>query len=167
LTRVTDQVKELFTPPARYDPLVPKHVTAAVLYSVGGIVFVNMALLWLSGIFGWKVFGHAWPLEIIAVGCLLSALMAALANPWLLIPAGIVTGNGLLFSYYALTGWWNHWTFLWPLEPLLVGASIVAPFLLVRQGSRGNWLARRIGLASIGLAVIIFFISVLFGIILP
>ena len=64
LTRITGQVKDLFTPPARYDRLVPKHVTAAALYSVGGIVFVNMALFWLSGIFGWKVFGHAWPLEI-------------------------------------------------------------------------------------------------------
>jgi serine/threonine protein kinase len=167
LTKVTDRVKELFTPPVRYDRLVPKHVTAAILYSAGGIVFVNMTLLWLSGIFGWKVFGHAWPLEIIAVGSLLSALMAALANPWLLIPAGIVMGNGLVFSYYALTGWWSHWTFLWPLEPLLVGVSIVAPFLLVRQGSRGNWLARRVGLTLIGLAVIVFLFSVLFGIALP
>ncbi len=93
--------------------------------------------------------------------------MAALAIPWLLIPAGILMGNGLLFSYYALTGWWNLWTFLWPLEPLLVGLSIVAPFLLVRQGERGNWLARRIGLAMIGLAVIVFLFSVLFGIVLP
>jgi hypothetical protein len=167
LTKITGQVKTLFTPPAKYGESAPKHVTAAVLYSVGGIVFVNMALLWLSGLFGWKVFGHAWPLEIVAVGVLLSALMAALATPWLLIPAGIVMSNGLLFSYFALTGWWNHWTFLWPLEPLLVGLSIVAPFLLVRQGQRGNWLARRIGIVLITVAVIIFIISVLVGIALP
>jgi len=167
LTKITDQVKTLFTPPVKYSELSPKHVTAAVLYSAGGIVFVNMALLWLSGIFGWKVFGHAWPMEIVAVGVILSALMAALATPWLLIPAGIVMGNGLLLSYYALTGWWSHWTFLWPLEPLLVGLSIVAPFLLVRQGPRGNWLARRIGIVLIAFAVIIFIISVLVGIALP
>jgi serine/threonine protein kinase len=167
VTRITDQVRKIFTPPAKFEPVAPRHVTAAALYSVGGIVFVNMVLLWLSGIFGWKVFGHAWPLEIIAVGVLLSALMAALATPWLLIPAGILMGNGVLFSYYALTGWWNHWAFLWPLEPLLVGASIVAPFLFVRQGNRGNWLARRIGLALIGLAGLIFLFSVFFGIVLP
>ena len=167
LTRITHQVRQLFIPPAKYEQVTPKHVSAAALYSVGGIVFVNLVLLWLSGIFGWKVFGHAWPLEIVAVGVLLSALMAALANPWLLIPAGILMGNGLLFSYYALTGWWTHWTFLWPLEPLLVGLSIVAPFLLVRQESRGNWLARRIGIVFIAIAVIIFIISVLFGIVLP
>jgi tRNA A-37 threonylcarbamoyl transferase component Bud32 len=167
LAAALDQLRRLFTPPSRFEPLAPKHVAAAALYSVGGIVFVNLALLWLSGIFGWKVFGHAWPLEIVAVGVLLSALMAALAVPWLLIPAGILMGNGLLFSYFALTGWWSHWTFLWPLEPLLVGLSIVAPFLLVRQGLRGNWLSRRIGLALIGLAVLLFFLSVIFGSLLP
>ena len=166
LTGRMDQVRHLFTPPANYDMVTPKHVTAAVLYAIGGIVFVNLVLLWLSGIFGWKVFGHAWPLEIVAVGGLLSALMAALASPWLLIPAGIVMGNGLLFSWFALTGRWDLWTYLWPLEPILVGLSIVAPFLLTRQGSRGNWLARRIGLVFIAVAVIIFFCSVLFAIIL-
>ena len=167
LNNITDQVRTIFTPPAKYGAVPPKHVTAATLYSVGGIVFVNMALLWFSGIFGWKVFGHAWPLELVAVGVLLSALMAALANPWMLVAAGIVMGNGFLFSYYAVTGWWNHWTFLWPLEPLLVGVSIVAPFFLIRQGQRGNWLARRIGLVLIGLAGIVSFFSVLLGIVLP
>ena len=167
LTRITEQVKDLFTPPARYERVIPKHVNAAVLYSVGGIIFVNMVLLWLSGIFGWKVFAHAWPMEITAVGVLLSALMAALAIPWLLIPAGILMGNGLLFTYFTLTGFWSHWTFLWPLEPILVGFSIIAPFLLVRRGPRGNWLTRRIGIVLIGSAGILFILSVLFGIIIP
>jgi serine/threonine protein kinase len=167
LPRITESVKILFTPPARYGDVPPKHVTAAALYSVGAIIFVNMVLIWLGGIFGVKVWGHAWPLEIIAAGILLSALMAALANPWLLVPAGILMGNGLLFSFFTLTGWWSLWTILWPLEPLLVGVSIVAPFWMVRQGRRGAWLARRIGIALVGLAVVIFFFSVLFGIVLP
>ena len=145
----------------------PKHVTAAALYSVGGILFVNMALIWLGGIFGAKVWGHAWPLEIIPVGVLLSSLMAALANPWMLVPAGILMGNGLLFSFYSLSGWWSLWTIFWPLEPLLVSLSIVAPFWLMRQGKRGAWLARRIGIALVGLAVVVFFLSVFFGIVLP
>jgi hypothetical protein len=76
-------------------------------------------------------------------------------------------GNGLLFSFFTLTGWWSLWTILWPLEPLLVGVSIVAPFWLMRQGRRGAWLARRIGIALLGLAVAIFFFLVLFGIVLP
>ena len=167
LNRITEQVRDLFTPPAKIDQVNPKRVVAAALYSVGALVIVNMVLLWLGGIFGVKVWNHAWPLEIVAVGVLLSALMAALAIPWMLIPAGIVMANALLFTFYAMTGWWNLWTFLWPAEPLLVGLSIVAPFLLVRQGQRGNWLARRIGFALIGLAGIIFIFSVLFGIFLP
>jgi serine/threonine protein kinase len=161
---ITDKVKAMFTAPTRFGEIRPKHVTASVLYSVGGIVALNMLMLWLSGIFGWKVFGHCWPLELVAVGVLLSALMAAIASPWLIIPAGILLGNGLLFSYYSLTGWWYQWTYLWPLEPLLVIISIVAPFLLQRQGQRGAWLARRIGMAMIALAIIVVMISLLVGI---
>jgi serine/threonine protein kinase len=167
LTKITDSVKILFTPPADYTELTPNHVTAATLYSVGAILCVNLVLLWLGPIFGWKIFGHAWPMELVGAGILLSALMAALANPWLLVPAGIVMGNGILLSFYSLTGWWSLWTILWPLEPILVGISIITPFFLLRQGHRGNWLARRIGFVFIGLAVVIFFFSVLFGIVLP
>ncbi len=167
LTDITNRTKAFFTPPPKIEKVTQEHVTAATLYSVGGIVFVNMFLLWLSGIFGGKVWVHAWPLEVIAVGVLLSALMAALAIPWMLIPAGIVVGNGLLFAFYALTGWWSLWKVFWPLEPILVGISLVAPFFIVRQGQRGNWLARRIGIALVGLAVVVFLISIIFGIVLP
>jgi serine/threonine protein kinase len=167
LTKITDRVKTIFTPPLKYGEVTPKHVTAAVLYSVGGIVFFNMVLIWLGGIFGVKVWVHSWPLELIAVGVLLSSLLAALAIPWMLIPAGIVIGNGLLFTFFTLTGLWPLWTILWPLEPILAGICIVAPFYLIRQGRRGAWLSRRIGIAMIGAAVIVFFFSVLFGTILP
>ncbi len=63
----------------------------------GGIVIANMLMLWLSGIFGWKVFGIIWPMELVVVGVLLIALMIALPTVWLLIPGGIVLGNGFLF----------------------------------------------------------------------
>jgi serine/threonine protein kinase len=167
LARITTQVKTLFTPPAQYGEELPRHVTAAVLYSVGGIVVVNMTLIWLSGIFGWKMFGRGWPMEILAVGVLLAALMAALANPWMIIPAGIVMGNGILFSYYAMTGWWNQWTVLWPLEPILVAVCIFAPFIIRREGTRGQWLARRIGIVMVAAAVLVFALSLLIGIIKP
>ena len=112
-----------------------QNVRGAVLSSVAGIVIANMLMLWVSGIFGWKVFGHIWPLELVVVGGLLFALMSSLPSPWLLIPGGIVLGNGFLFSYYALSGNWQHWTFLWPLEPLLVAGSIIAPFFLNQRGT--------------------------------
>jgi serine/threonine protein kinase len=163
---ITDKIKTMFTPPARISEINPKHVTASVLYSVGGIVGLNMLMIWLSGIFGWKVYGHCWPLELVAVGVLLSALMASLPSPWLIIPAGIVLGNGVVFSYYSLTGWWNQWTYLWPLEPILVIVSIIAPFLMTRLGKRGNWLARRVGIVLIAFSTILIGFSLLVGIIL-
>ena len=167
LTRITDQVKTVFTPPARYGEVPPKHVTAATLYSVGAIVVVNMTLIWLSGIFGWKIFGRGWPTELLAVSILLAGLMAALANPWLIIPAGIVMGNGLLFSYYTLTGWWSQWKVFWPLEPILLGVCIIMPFMLQRQGNRGFWLARRVGIVMVAVAVFIIVLSLLIGIVKP
>jgi serine/threonine protein kinase len=167
LNAITTRVRTLFTPPSRIADVKKKHVAASVLYAVGGLVVLNMVMLWLSGIFGWKVFAHCWPLELIAVGVLLSAMMASLATPWLLIPAGIVMGNGLLFSYFALSGWWTQWKFLWPLEPLMVGFSIIAPFLLRRQEARGEWLARRVGIVLVVLAVAVIVFSLLVGIVIP
>ncbi len=164
---ITDKAKAFLTVPNRIVKVERKHITASVLYSVGGIAALNMVMLWLSGIFGWKVYTHCWPLEIIAVGVLLASLMASLATPWLLIPTGIVLGNGLLFSYYALSGWWTHWKVLWPLEPLLVGASIIAPFILVRKGILSSWLARRIGVVMVVASVLVIVFSLLVGIVIP
>ena len=164
---ITDKVKTMFTPPKRYTQVPPRHVPASILYSVGGLVALNMLMIWLSGIFGGKIFAHGWPMEILAVGILLAAMMASTASPWLVIPAGILLSNGLLFTYFALTSRWNQWLYLWPLEPILVGASIVAPFFLTRLGLRGSWLARRVGILMVALAVIVVLLSILAGIALP
>jgi serine/threonine protein kinase len=167
ITRITQNVKEFLTPPARAGEVKPRHVTASVLYSVGALVALNMVLLWLSGIFGWKVYSHCWPLEIIGCAVLLSALMASLPSPWMLIPAGILMGSGVLLSYFSLSGLWDQWTYLWPLEPIFVVVSIVAPFQAVRRKPGGNWWARRLGIILIFLAVIIEIVSLLIGISLP
>jgi hypothetical protein len=50
--------------------------------------------------------------------------MEATGSVWLLIPTGIILGNGYILTYYALTGFWRHWAFFWPLEPLLIGVTI-------------------------------------------
>jgi hypothetical protein len=51
-------------------------------------------------------------------------IMEAASSVCLLIPTGIILGNGFIFGYYALTGLWVHWAFFWPLEPLLIGGTI-------------------------------------------
>lgn len=159
-----NKAKTIFTPPAGLTEVPRQNVNRAVLYSVAGIVIANMLMLWVSGIFGWNVFGHIWPLELVVVGILLVALMVSLPSPWLIIPGGIVLGNGFLLSYFALSGKWQNWTFLWPLEPLLVAGFIIAPFLLKRLGAGGLWLTRRIGNILLILSGIDFILSLVIGI---
>jgi hypothetical protein len=143
----------------------PQNVRKAVLLSVAGIVLANILMLWVGGIFGWRIYGHLWPMELVVLGGLLLALMAALPSFWLLIPGGIVLGNGFLFSYFSFTGMWSHWAILWPLEPLLIAVSIIAPFLLKQRGTSGLWLTRRIGQTLLILAWSVFVVSLFIGII--
>jgi serine/threonine protein kinase len=156
--------KTIFTPPTGLTEVPRLNVGRGVLFSIAGIVSANMLMLWVSGIFGWKIFGHIWPLELVVVGILLVSLMSSLPSAWLIIPGGIVLGNGFLFSYYALSGRWQNWTFLWPLEPFLVAVSIVAPFLLIHRGTAGLWITRRIGNMLIILSVIVFVVLLIIGI---
>ncbi len=160
-------IKAAFEPPADLQEIRPKRVGQVALYSVGWLLLVNIALLWASGVFGWKTFEHAWPMELLAVSTLLAAIMAALANPWMLIPAGILAGNGFLFAYYSLTGWWRHWIVFWPLEPILVGACIVGAALLNQRGQRGRWLSRRFGILMAAASVIAFIPILILSVLLP
>jgi len=162
---LVDKVRTFFRPPANLDQVHPQNVNRAVFYSIAVIVLANIIMIWVSGIFGWNVFGRIWPMELVVAGVLLGALMAALANYWLLIPAGIVSGNGFLFTYFSLTGVWKNWTLLWPLEPILIGLSIVLPFMLKSRGERGRWLVRRIGIVLLVLSAIVFVLSLIVGII--
>jgi len=157
------KARTIFTPPSDLTEVRPQNVRGAVLSSVAGVMIANMLMLWVSGIFGWKVFGRIWPMELVVVGVLLVALMSSLPSPWLLIPGGIMLGNGFLLSYFALSGKWHNWAFLWPLEPLLIAGSIIAPFLLKRRGAVGLWLTRRIGNILLILSGIVFVVSLVAG----
>ncbi len=154
----TGAFKTLFKPPALVteELIQPRYVKQAVLSSVLALVFANLCTIWASGITGWATFGHAWPMELLLVGLLLSLLMASLATPWFAIPDGIVLGNGLILGYFSLTGWWAHWVYAWPLEPILVAGSILGAFWLARQGKAGRWASRRIGMVLGGLSAITF-----------
>ena len=158
------KTKTIFAPPPGLSEVHPQNVRRAVLSSVAGIVIANMLMLWVSGIFGWNVFGRIWPMELVVVGILLISLMVSLPSPWLLIPGGIVLGNGFLFTYFALSGRWHDWTFLWPLEPLLVAICIIAPFLLNRRGVNGLWLTRRFGNILLIISGIVLVVSLVVGI---
>ena len=130
-----------------------ENVSKGVLYSVAALVIVNMCAVWASGLTNWQLFIRFWPVELALVGTMLAALMATLPSPWMLIPAGIVIGNAFLLSYFTLTGWWHHWVFLWPAEPLILFTSIVGAIWLGRRGLRGRWLSRRLGFFLVAVTV--------------
>ena len=92
----------------------------------------------------WGVYGRGWPFELLLVGLALCLVMEATASVWLLIPVGIIVGNGLLLSFYAITNWWRLWAILWPLEPLLIGSVILFTIWLAGQGDRGRQVARHL-----------------------
>ncbi len=124
------------------------------------MVLGNMLMLWASGVFGWDVMGHAWPMELVLVGMLFFLLLVESSNVWLLIPGGLVMGNGLLLTYFSLTGRWSDWVLLWPLEPLIIGASIIAPFWLIKQDDGGRAFVRWLGSGVLIIAGVTFIVTV-------
>ena len=67
----------------------------------------------------------AWPLEVLAValGFTLAAFFMRL--PALAIPAMIVGVNGIVLAFCNLTGLWQAWALLWPVEPLSIGLGLL------------------------------------------
>jgi serine/threonine protein kinase len=143
----------------------PKQGSRGALTWLTVMIFGNMLMLWASGVFGWDVFGHTWPMELVLMGVLFFSLMVESANIWLLIPGGMVMGNGLLLAYYAVTGRWQDWALLWPLEPLLITVSIIAPFWLQKQKDGGRAFVRWFGAGVLVVAGITFVISLAVAII--
>ncbi len=119
----------------------------ALLSGIGIIVGYNLFAVWISGLTGrWGLYSVGWPLELITASIGLCVIMYAVDTIWLLIPAGILLGNGLIFAYCKITGLWAHWAFLWPLEPILVGGSIWLTIRLARR-KETRLLARPVGCA--------------------
>ena len=99
----------------------------------GMLVLANLCALMLSLATGQgAIYGRGWPMELLLVSVLLGLVMSATQSVILLIPVGVFLGNGMIFSYYSLTGFWFHWAFLWPLEPLLL-AGVVFGTLWLRK----------------------------------
>ncbi len=143
-----------------------KNSGRAALASVVGIIVGNMVMLWASGIFGWDVFGRTWPMELVLLGILFFSLMAEARNIWLIIPGGMIMGNGFLLAYCALTGRWSDWAYIWPLEPLLVAGSIIAPFWVQKNKDGGRSFAKWFGTLVLVAAVALFVLSMVVAVII-
>jgi hypothetical protein len=118
------------------------------LLTTGGI------LLFASLFEHWSVWELAWPLEVLAlaIGFTLAALFMRAAG--LAIPAMIIGVNGLVLAFCNLTGLWEAWAVLWPLEPLAVGLGL----LVVGAANRSSG-AKVAGLILTGIAGAGFFIA--------
>ncbi|MCB8977910.1 MAG: protein kinase [Ardenticatenaceae bacterium] len=101
----------------------PKKPSAwpALFRGFGLLILVNAAVVMFSGAAGagW-FFRTGWPIELMLVAVAFAQLMIHLGSPWLMIPGGLLLGESVLLSYYALSGRWNDWVFLWPLQVFLV-----------------------------------------------
>lgn len=92
-------------------------------------------LLYASITDNWDVWSVAWTLEVLALalGFALSAFFMRV--PALAIPAFIIGVNGLMLAFCAVTGLWESWAILWPIEFLAVGLGLLA--LGIANGSSG------------------------------
>lgn len=137
----------------------PMPVTTAGLTLAGLIVGGNLLMLFIASVTrNWAIYTYGWPLELLLVGAGLLVLMASLRNIWLLIPSGLLLGNGVLMLFYALSGAWGLWTYLWPLEPMLVFAVIYTAVSYSNSGKdtgpiAARW-APRLLLMAIALSVV-------------
>ncbi len=92
-----------------------------ILRGLGLLFAANALIIMLSGAGGasW-FFNRGWPMEILLIGVIFCQMMISMRSYWLIIPAGLLLGEGVLLGYYALTGRWNDWAFLWPLQLFIV-----------------------------------------------
>jgi serine/threonine protein kinase len=106
----------------------------SAIFGAGLLVLANLCALTLSlATRQIAIYGRGWPMELLLVSILLALLMASMKSLAMFIPVGILLGNGVIFSYYSLTGFWFHWAFLWPLEPLLIIGVVFGTLWLLRH----------------------------------
>ena len=124
----------------------PQRVLRAVTWGIGSLVGYNILALMLgTGAGWWGLFQYGWTAELLLIAMFLFLLMSALSQVWLFVPAGILFGNGALLALTSLTGYWGLWGWLWPLELILVGGTIVITSNIARRQNGGRQFARNFG----------------------
>lgn len=110
------------------------------------VVIPNLVLLWVAGLTGWwSIFEKGWPMELFLVGLGFSIIMATSGSIWLLTPAGILVGSGIIFAYSSLTGNWHHWVFLWGIQVLVIFGTVWLTVYLARSDDQVGRTSHRLG----------------------
>jgi hypothetical protein len=136
----------------------------AVLGTIGLLAGGNLLAVMLGILTNdWTIFGRGWPMEILWVSVGLCAILYASREPWLMVPISLVLGNGFIFAYCAITGWWHHWALLWMLEPFFLIGSIVVARHLSQRGEEGRETARQLGWTLGRLALLVSLVVLVLG----
>ena len=88
-----------------------------VLATGGILLFASLTNLW-------SIWAIAWPLEVLALALGFALAAIFMRVPGLAIPAFIIGVNGIMLAFCALTGLWESWAILWPIEFLSVGLGL-------------------------------------------
>jgi serine/threonine protein kinase len=133
---------------------MPPNVGWVILRSIILVVGVNVLAVLLAVMFRLlPVYERAWPAGIAVVAFGLGWIMESLNLVWMGIPIGIILGNAFIMGYYVLTGKWEQWAFLWPVEPFLAGAVVYGTIWLARRKDIVHTWSRRLGRWSMWAAV--------------
>ncbi len=89
------------------------------------VLMTGIILMAASLLQRWNIWALAWPLEVIALALGFGLAALFMRVPALAIPAIIIGANGLLLGFCNLTGLWQAWALLWPIEPLSVGLGLL------------------------------------------
>jgi serine/threonine-protein kinase len=141
----------------------------AILLALALLAFGNMMAFTVAGVTGWwEIFVKGWPMELFLAAAGLCAVMNASGSAHMIVPIGILLGNGVIFSYCTFTGNWRHWLFLWVFEIWVIVGAVVAAIWLVRQRDRSRRLSRLtaliLGPIALVLSITVTYTSTAFGI---
>jgi serine/threonine-protein kinase len=134
-------------------------VMQAILASLASTGAFNLLILTLAAVTGrWRIFEVGWPAELFLGAITFSFLMYALGTIWLLIPIGAIFGTGVLMAYSAITGYWEHWNFLWLFEIWFPALAVMTAIYFSRRHrdlpTLSRHLAWLVGVAAAALALL-------------
>jgi len=96
------------------------------LFIPGTPVLVTGGILLFGSVFhNWGIWAAAWPLEVLGVALGFGLAAIFMRVPALAIPAFLFGINGLVLAFCNLTGLWQAWALLWPVEPLAIGLGLL------------------------------------------
>ncbi len=149
---------------AEINPLSQDLKAQAVLKSIALVIGGNLIMVMLMGING-NIWKKGWPMELFLIAGTLAWIMTAVSSIWMLIPTYIFYFNAFLFAYYVISGNWEQWAFLWPLELFILAGSVWATVSLAQNPQKSAALSQRIGQRTMRRAFIAAGVCILIGLI--